>query len=82
MAVSSRKNGLLRPNVFIGEDRVKTSVSLDPVIWEALREIAAHQGKSVDRLVTEIHRERGHPTGLSAAVRVYVVEFYRERVKL
>jgi predicted DNA-binding ribbon-helix-helix protein len=72
--------GLVRPHVYLGRSRKKTSVSLEPVIWEALQEIAAHQGKSIHQLVTEIDLAR--TVTLSAAIRVYIVEFYRARTKL
>jgi predicted DNA-binding ribbon-helix-helix protein len=49
-------------------------------MWKALREIAAQQEKTVDQLVTEIDRDRAF--GLSGAIRVYIVEFYRDRVRL
>jgi predicted DNA-binding ribbon-helix-helix protein len=49
-------------------------------MWEALQEIAAHQGKSIHELVTEIDLTR--TATLSAAIRVYIVEFYRARTKL
>ena len=66
---------LVRPNVYVG--KFKTSVSLEPIMWDALREIAAHQGVSVHDLVTDIDRNRAF--NLSTAIRVYIVEFYRAR---
>jgi predicted DNA-binding ribbon-helix-helix protein len=49
-------------------------------MWQALHEIAAHQGKSVHDIVTEIDRDRAF--NLSTAIRVYIVEFYRARIRL
>src|SRR5262245_4613653 len=54
----------------------RTSVRLEPVMWEALRDIARDRDISVNELVTEIDRHRGAPS-LTAAIRVYIVDFYR-----
>jgi predicted DNA-binding ribbon-helix-helix protein len=55
----------------------RTSVRLEPAMWEALRDIARQQDRSVSELVTEI--DQGHPDlmSLTSAIRVYVVEYYR-----
>ena len=65
--------GLVRPAVYIR--RSKVTISLEPGIWEAFQEIAAEQGKTVTELAAEIERTR--TGGLSAAIRVYIVEYYR-----
>jgi predicted DNA-binding ribbon-helix-helix protein len=65
--------GLVRPSVYIR--RSKVTISLEPSIWEAFQEIAAEQGKTVTELAAEIERTR--TGGLSAAIRVYIVEYYR-----
>jgi len=54
----------------------RTSVRLEPVMWEALREIARGRDMALNDLVTEIDRHRGAPS-LTAAIRVYIVDFYR-----
>jgi predicted DNA-binding ribbon-helix-helix protein len=54
----------------------RTSVRLEPVMWEALRDIARSREMPVNDLVTEIDRHRGAPS-LTAAIRVYIVDFYR-----
>ena len=65
--------GLVRPAVYIR--RSKVTISLEPSFWEAFQEIAAEQGKTVNDLAAEIERTR--TGGLSAAIRVYIVEYYR-----
>jgi predicted DNA-binding ribbon-helix-helix protein len=70
---------MMHANVHIGERR--TSVSLDPVVWQSVCEIAAHQGKTETQLLAEINRARG-ALGLSVAIRRFVVEFYRARIEL
>ena len=71
---------LVRPNIRI--NGIRTSISLDPVMWDALREIAEHQGKAIYKLVTEIDQERESSVGLTAAIRIYIVEFCRARARL
>ena len=61
--------------IWIGNHR--TSVRLEATMWAALNEIAIERGKTVHDLVLEINRDR---TGISltAAIRVFIVEYYRE----
>ncbi len=54
----------------------RTSVRLEPAMWEALREIARRRRLSLHALVTEIARHR-RASSLTAAIRVYIVDFYR-----
>jgi predicted DNA-binding ribbon-helix-helix protein len=65
--------GLVRPSVYIR--RSKVTISLEPSIWEAFQEIAAEQGTTVTKLAAEIEQNR--TGGLSAAIRVYIVDYYR-----
>jgi len=52
-----------------------TSVSLETAFWEALREIAARRGVSVNALLAQIDAERGG--NLSSAIRLFVLESCR-----
>ena len=71
----SQHGGLVRPRIILAHRRLTTSISLEPVLWEALQEIAAEQDKTVHQLVAEIDQTR---TGtLSASIRVFIVEYYR-----
>ncbi|MEM7689801.1 MAG: ribbon-helix-helix domain-containing protein [Pseudomonadota bacterium] len=54
----------------------KTSVSLEPVFWEALREAAASENVPISALVARIDAERiqaDTPPGLASAIRVWLV---------
>ena len=55
----------------------RTSVSLEETFWTALAEIAAAQGSSIAALVATIDRGRAEGSNLSAAIRVYVLDWYR-----
>ena len=54
----------------------RTSVRLEPVMWDALHEIARRQRIGIHDLVTDINRDRD-ASSLTAAIRVYIVMFYR-----
>jgi predicted DNA-binding ribbon-helix-helix protein len=65
-------------NVFLGD--YKTTVRLEPVLWEALSDIADYRGISRQDLVREIDKSREYGVGLTSAIRVYIVKFYRDRI--
>ncbi len=52
-----------------------TSLSLEGIFWDALKEVAAGRGLSLNALIEEIDRGRGG--NLSSAVRVYLLQHYR-----
>ena len=70
----SQRSSLVIHNVVVAGRR--TSVRLEPVMWEALQDIARRQQRTVHDLVTEIDRDRS-ASSLTAAIRVYIVAFYR-----
>jgi len=53
----------------------RTTVCLENIVWRALKEVAAEQGKTHHQLVMEIDRAR--TSNRSAAIRVYLIEYYR-----
>jgi hypothetical protein len=63
-----RRGGNTRPQQLV-------RIDLDPIIWEALQDVAAQQGRSVHDLVTEIARD-----SLRLAIHVYIAEFYRSGI--
>src|SRR6266571_7194129 len=67
-------SSLVIRNVVVGSHR--TSVRLEPVMWDALHDIARRLRVTVHDLVTEIDRKRT-ASSLTAAIRVYIVDFYR-----
>jgi predicted DNA-binding ribbon-helix-helix protein len=68
------RSSLTLHNVVV--DGRRTSVRLEASMWDGLQDIARRRGMSLNDLVTEIERNRGTP-GLTAAIRVYIVDFYR-----
>ncbi len=54
----------------------KTSISLEPVFWDMLREAAADEDIAINALVARIDEERiraATPPGLASAIRVWLV---------
>ena len=68
---------LVLGNVVVAGHR--TSVRLEPAIWEALEEIVQRESKNLNELVTEIDRTRSE-SSLTAAIRVFVVRYYRNAI--
>jgi len=60
----------------ITADRGRTSMRLEPELWDALHEICAREQMSLGELVRRIERH-GHPGGRTSAVRVYIVGYFR-----
>ncbi len=58
----------------------KTSISLEAAFWDALKEIAAEERVPVAELVARIDKSRSG-TGLSGAVRVWILDRYRNARK-
>ena len=54
----------------------KTSISLEPLFWEMLRDAAAREGLPVNALVARIDAERiaaENPPGLAGAIRLWLI---------
>ena len=60
-------------NLYLGPRR--TSVRLEPVFLDALRDVAARQHLTLHDLAARA--QTAHPGPLSAALRAYVLTYYR-----
>jgi predicted DNA-binding ribbon-helix-helix protein len=60
----------------------RTSISLEPEFWRALSEIADAKGESLAGLIAAIDGARARDINLSAAIRIYVLEWFRSRAAL
>ena len=58
----------------------RTSVTLEPVFWRAVGEIARQRGQTIAALITRIDAERDG--NLSSALRVFVIKHYRAELGL
>jgi predicted DNA-binding ribbon-helix-helix protein len=68
--------GLINGNIRIGARR--TSLRLDRLTWQASYEIAARERITVHELCTAIHSEKPHALSLTAAIRLAVLQYYRD----
>jgi predicted DNA-binding ribbon-helix-helix protein len=67
---SSRQTSIKKRSVVVAGHR--TSVSLETAFWDTLRDMAGIQGKTVNRLITEIDQGRGG--NLSSAIRIFILK--------
>jgi len=58
----------------------RTSISLEAPFWEALKTAAVEEGVAVAKLIARIDASRG-ASGLSSAVRVWLLQHYRESAR-
>lgn len=68
-------------NLMLRVNGRRTSVRLEPVFADALPEIAAEMGLSMDELASRIERDNvatDSPLNLSSAIRAYVARYYRD----
>jgi len=67
-------------NVRIHERR--TSVRLEPAMWNALNEIAALEGCSIHDLCGAVHDLKEKDASFTAALRVFMMEYYRSAMRV
>jgi predicted DNA-binding ribbon-helix-helix protein len=65
---------LVNRNVVAGRGR--TSMRMEPELWDALLEICRREHRDMSQLVRTIE-EIGHSGGRTSAVRVFVLEYFR-----
>ena len=55
----------------------RTSITLESVFWESLKEIATVQKKSINALISEI--DATQPENLSSALRIFILTYYKTK---
>ena len=58
----------------------RTSVSLEDEFWRAFRDIAQEKDKPINALAAEIDVVRDPKTGLASAIRVFILNWYRDKL--
>ncbi len=77
MVVQPRaRSSLVSRNVTIAGHR--TSVRLEPEMWAALQEIARREDRSLNVICTTVDERKGPDGSLTAAIRVFVMAYFRE----
>jgi predicted DNA-binding ribbon-helix-helix protein len=70
-----RASRLINRNVVA--ERGRTSMRLEPELWEALLEICEREGQDMSSLVRKVE-QKGHAGGRTSAVRVFVMSYFRD----
>lgn len=65
---------LISRNVTLSDRR--TSIRLEPEMWDALAEICTRESRSLHDICRQIDRERTQ-SGLTAGVRVFILSYFR-----
>ena len=68
------RSTLINRNVTVAGHR--TSIRLEPSMWDALTRICERERKSMNEIVTLIARNR-HQSTLTAAIRVFLLGYYQ-----
>ena len=57
-------------------ERGRTSMRLEPELWDALSEICEREGQDMSTLVRQVEAA-GHAGGRTSAIRVFILNYYR-----
>ncbi|WP_310619108.1 ribbon-helix-helix domain-containing protein [Flexibacterium corallicola] len=60
----------------------RTSIALEPEFWEGLQLLATSKSLNLTRTVAIIDDQRDPEASLSSCIRVAILDFYRNKVKL
>jgi predicted DNA-binding ribbon-helix-helix protein len=71
----SGNSTLVSGNVTIAGHR--TSLRLEPEMWDALKDICTRERRTIHEIYTRINERRTNGTSLTAAVRKFMVGYYR-----
>lgn len=74
-----RLSKLKKRNIHVGDK--KTSVTLEPLVWELLHNIADDQNFSVHELCTFINDRKNKEASLASAMRVFVMAYMKIQIK-
>lgn len=69
------QSGLVSRNVVVSGRR--TSMRLEPVLWDALREICDREGKPMSELCSAVEQGKPSYATLTSSVRAFIVDYFR-----
>jgi predicted DNA-binding ribbon-helix-helix protein len=75
MDAAPSRSTLVSRNVVISGNR--TSVRLEPEMWDGLREICQRERSTVHQVCTSVSLQKLEATTLTAAIRVFVMRYFR-----
>ena len=73
------RSGLVNHNIVV--DGRRTSVRLEPQMWDALNEIARRESRNLHDICTEVDADRVQTT-FAASLRVYILTYFRSAAKV
>ncbi|MCH7929807.1 MAG: ribbon-helix-helix domain-containing protein [Proteobacteria bacterium] len=73
--VNRTRSSLVNRNVVVNGKR--TSVRLEPAMWDALVEIGRREGRTVHEISSDIDLDRPE-SSLTASLRVHIMSYFRE----
>jgi predicted DNA-binding ribbon-helix-helix protein len=59
--------------------RHRTSITIEPIFWDSLKNIAKENKTSLRKLIEEI--DQTEPENLSSAVRIFIFNYYKGKYK-
>ena len=74
---SDERLALICRNVTVSGRR--TSLRMEPLLWDSLKDICEREGCTLNELCTMIDSRRG-TANLTASIRVFIVSYYRQAV--
>jgi predicted DNA-binding ribbon-helix-helix protein len=77
LVLVKRNSRLVSRNIVVNGRR--TSVRLEPAMWEALRDIAAAERSTINGIVSTIAGSRMSEGSLTSAIRVFAMAYFRTR---
>jgi len=75
------RNSRLKSRNIVVEGR-RTSVRLEPAMWDALKDISVCEQKSINEIVSAVASCRMRSGSLTSAIRIFVMAYYRVRSTL
>lgn len=57
----------------------RTSLRMEPYIWDSLKEICEREGLTLNDICTQIDERRGE-ANLTASIRVFIVSYFRNAI--
>ena len=70
-----QRSSLISRNITVRSRR--TSIRLEPEMWDALKDIAAREGTTIHNICSLISMRKDDDTSLTAAIRVFLMLYYR-----
>lgn len=78
-AIFIRLSKLKKYNITIGNK--KTSVTLEPLVWELLHDIANEQGCHINDLCEFINERKNLDASLASAIRIFILAYTKIQQK-